>query len=698
MANQQHEDFGAKIGGAKKDLWMKRGLLSGDLLDMNERETEQYVRKDYVWKKPDYQALIDGGLPVGVAYFIKTVRDSLDTSPAYLRFDGTPEKRLARQKEYIDTVRSIQGVVEGVKSENDVYTAFTRCMVDNGYYERVSGGISGPRYDVTEKGKRNPVITNMLTGALYVTSEPVYKRKILNEAAKKQFGVSKESKVPPGYEIRFNDGKHSFSKDGDWKPGTWFVAKSHRILQANFESREAALKFAQDIAKQRGADGKAKFVPPQLRHVKRNGPDYRRGRNVGGQDYLDAFGFKGGEFGNWMTQVDRQGSLNMGYDALKDLAAALKVSDKDISYKGELSIAFGARGSGSYVAHYEPMRQVINLTKMRGAGSLAHEWWHGLDDFLGKKLGAGGMLSEKPHKHPLMAKLIDTMKYKPETPEQAAERAKTTDTRTTRSAENCLDSIMRYSVERAGGDTAMADYDALKGAFLRGEPGSVSKLNDLKKSVTGRVIPKEDRERLQSYERIIRGMAEQKEPAIGKVQTDFYRGSREMGAACQKDGGYWDSNTEMTARAFATYIMDRLPGRSDYLAGHAECAITITTDKAGEPKIIKAYPEGAEREAINAVFDEVVAELKREQYLTHDEHIQPAPSLEARTPEPDIASPMPEIGRIGASEQLSLFVGMEPSAAKPSAMGRLAAAKETVAQKDASKADAPKEKQREPER
>jgi hypothetical protein len=288
--------------------------MSDDLADMNEREADQYVKKDYVWKKPDYQALIDGGLPVGVAYFIKTVRDSLGTSPAYLRFDGAPEKRLARQKEYVDTVRAIQGVVESTKVESDVYTAFTRCMVDAGYYERVGGGISGPRYDVTEKGKRNPVITNKLTGALYVTSESVYKRKILLEAQKKQFGITKENKVPPGYEIRFNDGKHFYSKDGDWKPDTWFVAKNHRILQANFESRETALKWAQDFARQRGADGKTKVVPPQLQHVKRDGPDYRRGRNVDEQDYLAAFGFKGGEFGNWMSQTDRQGSLNMGWD------------------------------------------------------------------------------------------------------------------------------------------------------------------------------------------------------------------------------------------------------------------------------------------------------------------------------------------------------------------------------------------------
>ena len=53
-----HEDFGEKIGGAKKDLWAARGLYVDDLLGMNEREAEKYVKKDNVWKKPDYAALI----------------------------------------------------------------------------------------------------------------------------------------------------------------------------------------------------------------------------------------------------------------------------------------------------------------------------------------------------------------------------------------------------------------------------------------------------------------------------------------------------------------------------------------------------------------------------------------------------------------------------------------------------------------
>lgn len=100
-----HEDFGEKIGGAKKDLWKDRGLYADDLEAMNEREAEKFVKKDNVWKKPDYAAMLEEGIPLGVVYFIKKARDGLNASPQYYRTDDTPEKRTARQKEYIKTVR-----------------------------------------------------------------------------------------------------------------------------------------------------------------------------------------------------------------------------------------------------------------------------------------------------------------------------------------------------------------------------------------------------------------------------------------------------------------------------------------------------------------------------------------------------------------------------------------------------------------
>ncbi|MDL2323438.1 hypothetical protein LJC52_05570, partial [Bacteroidales bacterium OttesenSCG-928-A17] len=59
-----------------------------------------------------------------------------------------------------------------------------------------------------------------------------------------------------------------------------------------------------------------------------------------------------------------------------------------LSLNGELGFAFGARGrGGNAMAHYEPDKVVINLTKTKGAGSLAHEWWHALDNYFSKKRG-----------------------------------------------------------------------------------------------------------------------------------------------------------------------------------------------------------------------------------------------------------------------------------------------------------------------
>ena len=307
----------------------------------------------------------------------------------------------------------------------------------------------------------------------------------------------------------------------------------------------------------------------------------------------------------------------MGFEALKDLATVLQVSDRDISYQGVLSIAFGARGSGNAVAHYDSLRKVINLTKMRGAGSLAHEWWHGLDDYLGTEMGAKAMLSEQPNLYEPFQKLVDTMKYKPETPEQAAARTKTQTECTRKNAADWLDSAMLDSLKQYGNDEQMKAYEALKKEFLSGKDGSVTELSALKRSLTGRIIPKDMRDHLMIFEHMLSGMQKQETPQIGRTETDFYRNSFKMGKECEKDGGYWDSNVEMTARAFACYVKDRLPYRSDYLAGHADCAITLVTDKNGDLALLKAYPEGEEREAINAVFDEVMEALKHDGFFSY---------------------------------------------------------------------------------
>ena len=651
-----HEDFGEKIGGAKKDLWRSRGLYADDLDDMNGREADKYVTKDNVWKKPNYQAIYDDGVPVDVVYFIKKVRDSLNVKPVIYR-NYSPDEKKQIQKRYINTVRQLQAVMEKVRSVEDAMQAFDQFYIDNGYL-RLNTDIYGRKsFERTREYSFNPALSNKLFSTLRVTSESNFRYDFTSKAKRDQFLVPKDQKIPKGYEVHQYDGD-GYSRHDDWQVGTYFVTKGHTILETNIATREEAIRWAQEKAKgNRTKNGKKRFVPPQLEHINRTGPDYRNGQDIVGQNYLDTFGFRGGEFGNWLNQLDRQASLNMGFEALKDLATALHISDKDIAFAGTLAIAFGARGSGNAAAHYEPLRKVINLTKMHGAGSLAHEWWHGLDDYLGGLKGARGMLSEHSVLYQPMKKLIEAIKFKPETYEQAKARMEQNNERQRKTAAAWADSIMKSCVDRANDPAITEQYHAVKAEFISGVKGSVDKMSSLKKQITGHVIPKSERSLLETQEYIMRGIQNQPEPVIGRVKTDYFKSSQKMGNETEKDGGYWDSEVEMTARAFACYVKDRLPYQSDYLVGHAESCVGLHTNEDGSTEVIRAYPQGEERKAINAAFDELIAELKKELVFTHTEEVPSLPLAKAQEP-----------------QQLSLL-----DTEKPSVLGQLAAAK--IAQK-----------------
>jgi len=131
--------------------------------------------------------------------------------------------------------------------------------------------------------------------------------------------------------------------------------------------------------------------------VHRRGKDHRSGRHATPEMYDEQFGFRGVQFGNWTNDTDRQMAMDQAYDALMDLSEQLGISPRAMSLYGELGLAFGARGCGNASAHYEPVQIVINLTKTKGAGSLAHEWWHALDNYLSRR--AGVALGHATHGH-----------------------------------------------------------------------------------------------------------------------------------------------------------------------------------------------------------------------------------------------------------------------------------------------------------
>ena len=150
-------------------------------------------------------------------------------------------------------------------------------------------------------------------------------------------------------------------------------------------------------------DRKKAFLPPQLQNIEREGEDFRYGIDVTPEIWQDFFNFRGVEFGNWTSQKDRQASMNFAFDALMDMAQALGIENTDVAFEGMLALAFGSRGRSHASAHYEPEREVINLTKMHGAGCTAHEWFHSMDDRLAKFCGVtdGRLASETKEKSKL---------------------------------------------------------------------------------------------------------------------------------------------------------------------------------------------------------------------------------------------------------------------------------------------------------
>ena len=144
------------------------------------------------------------------------------------------------------------------------------------------------------------------------------------------------------------------------------------------------------------------------RETKSGAPSPRSG-NITEDDLFQLVPFRGIQYGNWATQSERQEMLNLAYDAMGDLAVALEVMPQYLALPIEgaagpqsLGLALGARGrGGNAAAHYEPAAHVINLTKTKGGGALAHEWMHAYDHKVASELPIRASLASEVPGNPV---------------------------------------------------------------------------------------------------------------------------------------------------------------------------------------------------------------------------------------------------------------------------------------------------------
>lgn len=161
--------------------------------------------------------------------------------------------------------------------------------------------------------------------------------------------------------------------------------KSGIVLRRGIESADDARRIVREEAEELQAEyNRLRTFPDERRDWNRPrlGDNFRDGLDINPETFGALFPFRGVEFGNWVNQLERAACLNECADALWDLSKIIGLRLDVLAHNGTLAMAFGARGIKSARAHYEPVKRVINITKRTGAGCLAHEWFHALDNYI----------------------------------------------------------------------------------------------------------------------------------------------------------------------------------------------------------------------------------------------------------------------------------------------------------------------------
>lgn len=575
-ASRQHGsiivDFGAKLEGARKDQArdLARAVSDDDIAG-------QPFSK--IWPATEVDAIED----VFVAAFAHTARAAVPPKP----------RKPHKLKRWVEGVKMLRGLAAGVVSGemdrvlvedrlrvNRALEGFTAKVdlltrLDREHWKRITGVREYPdayTYDSSGKKVASPSVyveidgkTAVIDGAGRVTDDAVLGRVNtllgLERAEKKMafevrgrgssFFINK--KGDPEYRAlkEFNDAKEAFV----------FIREHHDELVALWE----AVKDSDNVKK---ADVRRR------ENRQRTGADRRGGLDVTPEQFEQAFGFRGVQFGDWVGQgadaKARQGMLNQAYDALHDLAEIIGVPTRAISLNGTMGLAFGARGKGWASAHFEPDNLVINLTKTRGAGSLAHEWFHALDNYFSRMRRDG---EESPFTGDQYGyRRQNYITYQPEAYYEKEGR-----TIRARDFEAAI---------AAGPLQAGASREDRRNYNLRRQIGSTD----------GWV--KRDAVRPQVEERFAALVEALKASPMAKRASTIDKGSSD---------GYWSRIIELGARAFETFVIARMAQKgyhNDFLAN------VVASDDFVRSAERYPYPKPDELAPIEQAFDDLFGTLE----------------------------------------------------------------------------------------
>lgn len=667
---------------AKQGLQVQANDVNWTLLEENPREAKALIVKKNVFGDTDWAALRESGMEPGTGFLLNKVYASVDAEPEdspeirkdYVVALGTLRERLESAK----TPKELAAALHSVASEamGTMLTAEQQPELDrlNAASKEAKAAWAQQKakadaaYDVYNARQKDYQLAQRKANRF---------KKNIPEDLQQEIEAARVATEQAQQEWHAAAEVDSYVKaDGDWMKRHPLEAayESAWRARAAFEQKcqfenvnqtpcrkwRALGKAFLDVARVRNATFKNHFTDVLAGHVKdwswsEKGAAEPKAmtkkakrfqlvvagstERIGGRqvetpssEALKAhFNFRDVDTGNYVRNDPTAARFHMEHcaGAMADLADVLGLPDTMLSMKGRLAIGFGARGMGVHtgVAHYEARHRVINITKEKGAGALAHEWFHALDNLMvsavknqdapERSFGTWGNIPDSPEGRAFhnLVKAMTEGEHRPQEEIRwtdhhmdVAQRIKDRGTGSMNSdyykreaiisraknAQEAVDGIDTYYREYASRKREYAELrKKAKGAITR-EQNEILAQRDTWKQVAMAYHATDPAQRSASV-------------ATGSPATRFHLEALAIDAQEERNlDPYWSSPHEMAARAFHAFVEDELQAKgrkNGYLADGADNGLYAIHG-------IKPFPEGEERERINAAMRDLFETLK----------------------------------------------------------------------------------------
>lgn len=390
-ASNKINDFGQKIGGARKDLYQAANEWAEKLADITAEALTKAGGVSKLVRLPNLESMAAAGaITADQARAALIIWRGIERKPqGSYRADRWAERTRAR-------LEAAAAIITGTEPTADNVADIIKAARESAEFAVISAAnwpadpFTFGNYTVSYSLYSTPAKLRIIGGHYY-----------RGEASTDPADIARQLREMTAADAE----KAAESRARGPRLGVYHTSDYTRYFIAVENKCEIVLKVcdtyqeATEAARNERAELLAKYEAlrtfPALRRAwnrPRVGKEWHA-EDVTPEQFAAVIPFKGVEFGNWLNQDERAALLNSAFDGFHDLADLLGIPAAAVSLGGMLNFSFATRGHAGSAAHFDSAFNTINLNKRNGAGCMAHEWLHACDHFAAVLAGRGSCTS-----------------------------------------------------------------------------------------------------------------------------------------------------------------------------------------------------------------------------------------------------------------------------------------------------------------